>query len=69
MGTADVIRRFRGTDLQQYLTKLYHDELRVSLKIQYVDLLVKTDRAELAVHEFVSKYEKKNPDRYKYLVD
>lgn len=35
----EVIRRFRGSELQTYLQKLANGELRVAHKIQYVDLV------------------------------
>lgn len=35
----DIIRYFRGTELQPYLTKLYSNELRVVHKIQYIELI------------------------------
>ena len=33
LSTDDIIRTYRGTDLQTYFTKLYKDELKVGLKI------------------------------------
>lgn len=31
--TEDIIRKYRGTDLQTYFTKLYKEEMKVGLKI------------------------------------
>jgi ATP-binding cassette subfamily E protein 1 len=35
----DVLRHFRGSELQTYLQKLYNGRLRVAHKVQYVDLV------------------------------
>jgi ATP-binding cassette subfamily E protein 1 len=40
-GIAEVVAHFRGSELQAYFTKLYQDELDVSIKKQYVDELPK----------------------------
>ncbi|WP_069806466.1 ribosome biogenesis/translation initiation ATPase RLI [Vulcanisaeta thermophila] len=39
VNVSDIIRYFRGTELQPYLTKLYNNELRVTHKIQYIELI------------------------------
>jgi len=35
----DIVRHFRGTELQQYFSRLYSGKLRVIHKIQYVELI------------------------------
>ncbi len=35
----DVVRRFRGTELQTYFTRLYSNQLRVIHKTQYIELI------------------------------
>ena len=38
-GKDDVVRRFRGTELQTYFTRLYSNQLRVIHKTQYIELI------------------------------
>lgn len=68
LNTDDIIKRYRGTELQNYFTKLYKDEMKVGLKVQYVDQLTKTDKAEETVYDMIRKYKKKNPEKYAHLV-
>ena len=39
---SDVICAYRGSELQGYLTKLYHHEVTITSKIQFVDTLIDT---------------------------
>ena len=42
LSDADIIKKFRGSELQKYFTKLYNGEIKVAIKPQYVDLLAQT---------------------------
>eukprot|EP00703_Trepomonas_sp_PC1_P001799 JAP94807.1 RNase L inhibitor [Trepomonas sp. PC1] len=66
--TDDIIKKYRGTDLQTYFTKLYKGEMKVGLKIQYVDQLAKSDKAEETVGDMLRKYKKKNEAKYTKLM-
>jgi ATP-binding cassette subfamily E protein 1 len=41
MTDQEIITKFRGTEMHKYMTKLYNNELRLSIKPQHVDSLVK----------------------------
>lgn len=66
--TEEIIRRYRGTELQQYFSRLYKEELTVGLKIQYVDAIVKTKNADKTVSQLVRKYAEKRPEQYEYML-
>ena len=40
-GWVDIIQKFKGSDLQNYLTKLISEQMRVIMKPQYVDLIAR----------------------------
>lgn len=45
----EIIKKFGGTELQTYLTKLINEEMRVILKPQYVDNLAKISKEQIGV--------------------
>ena len=53
----DVIRKFRGTQLQNYFSKLYNKGLRVVHKIQRIDVIPRFIRGE--VREVLSKVDER----------
>ncbi|OHT13194.1 ABC transporter E family member 2 [Tritrichomonas foetus] len=56
-----IIQKFRGSDLQTYLTKLINDEMRVILKPQYVDNIARV--SSMKVGEIIkSKDQRGNAD-------
>lgn len=68
MNTDDIIKIYRGTELQNYFSRLYKDELKVGLKIQYVDQITKSDKAEETVEDMLRKYKKKSEAKYNRLI-
>ena len=53
-----IIQKFRGSDLQTYLTKLINDSMRVLLKPQYVDNLARI--SEMKIGEIIKKKDQRN---------
>ncbi|KAH0575047.1 RNase L inhibitor [Spironucleus salmonicida] len=60
--TQEIIKRFRGSELQTYFARLYNSEMDVGLKLQYVDSINKTEKAKNTVEKMFSKYIKRNSE-------
>ncbi|KAH0792612.1 ABC transporter E family member 2 [Histomonas meleagridis] len=45
----EIIQKFRGSEIQTYLTKLINDQMRVILKPQYVDNIAKVSKQKVGV--------------------
>ena len=41
MGSIEILRFFRGSELQNYFTKVLEDNLKALIKVQYVDSISK----------------------------
>ncbi|AYV76359.1 MAG: ABC transporter E family member 2 [Terrestrivirus sp.] len=60
----EIISRFKGSEMHKYMTKLYNNELKVSLKPQHVDALIsylKAKKMDPTVSEYLE-----SKSEYKY---
>jgi len=60
----EIISRFKGSEMHKYMTKLYNNELKVSLKPQHVDALIlylKSKKMDPTVSEYLE-----SKSEYKY---
>ena len=55
----DILKYFRGSELQSYFTKLLEDNLRAVIKVQYVDDIVKQKKAQGIVHKKLKAADKR----------
>ena len=55
----EILRFFRGSDLQNYFTKMLEEKMKALIKIQYVDSLAKSKNAEFIVGKRLQAADKK----------
>jgi ATP-binding cassette, sub-family E, member 1 len=64
---ADILKYFRGSELQNYFTKVLEDNLKALIKPQYVDHIPRAIKGERTVTDMLDG--KKELDNKDYLVD
>ena len=50
----DVLNHFRGSELQNYFTKILEDNIKAIIKIQYVDLIPKAVKGKVRARRFAT---------------
>ena len=45
----DILKHFRGNELQKFFQKMLEDEMKALIKIQYVDSVAKSKAAKIIV--------------------
>ena len=62
-----ILKHWRGSDLQNYFTKMLEDKMKALIKIQYVDSLAKSKMGEHIVSKRLTAADKK--DMFRHAVD
>lgn len=64
---AEILKYFRGSELQNYFTKVLEDNLKALIKPQYVDHIPRAIKGERTVSEMLNG--KKELENMQYLLD
>ena len=66
----DILKHFRGSELQNYFTKILEDNLKAIIKPQYVDHIPRAIKGGQTVREMLeSKHEMGNMDKVVGMLD
>lgn len=69
-GWAELLKHFRGSELQNYFTKVVEEDLRALIKPQFVDHLPRAIKGDMTVKQMLeSKLQMNNLDRIVDLLD
>ena len=63
-----IITHFRGSELQNYLTKIQTGKLKVSIKPQYVDSLQRKIKGETKISTLLDKYSQRGKEAFNYVL-
>lgn len=63
----EILKYFRGSELQNYFTKILEDNLKALIKPQYVDQIPKTIKGDLTVGDMLTA--RSENDNFDFVVD